>query len=229
MTENNIDYNQNDQPSPGSNFLRDLTLINLARSGANSHLNDAQRKHQAATKANEQLQSQLAENEKRARAIAAKANNLDDEVVDLEQTVAILRKEVLKLNELLSLPLNQIAQYHKEFAQNYEDQMIKQAEWMVSQKAFKELAIELGAEKGLSVEEVIKIANDKKLDVLNNNNNSEHGTNANGVTTIENRVDILKEKITSQVNLASKPQVISNIRSIQDKSLSPTAKNNFSI
>lgn len=42
------------------------------------------------------------------------------------------------------------------------------ADWMVSQKAFKELAIQFGIEKGLTPTEVHQMGLNKELDVLEN-------------------------------------------------------------
>jgi chromosome condensin MukBEF ATPase and DNA-binding subunit MukB len=106
------------------------------------------------------------------------------------------------LDDLQTLQIQNKALYNKakELQTAYEEKMQIMAEWMVSQKAFKELAIQFGFEKGLSTDEVIELGNEKKLDVLDNKHDPEHGTNANGVSTIENRVEILKEKINKQLN-----------------------------
>lgn len=65
---------------------------------------------------------------------------------------------------------------------------------MVSQKAFKELSIQFGAEKGLEPNEVIEMGLDKKIDVLEDKNDPSHNTNAGDGTTIAPRKESLIEK-----------------------------------
>ena len=56
--------------------------------------------------------------------------------------------------------------------------------WIVSQKAFKELAIEFGFEDGLSVDEVIEMGREKMIGVLDNKHNPKHGSNISDITGI---------------------------------------------
>lgn len=65
---------------------------------------------------------------------------------------------------------------------NEQKQLI--SNWIVSQKAFKELAIEFGFEDGLSLEEVLEMGEQKKLDVLDNKNNPKHGSNISDISGI---------------------------------------------
>lgn len=82
--------------------------------------------------------------------------------------------------------------------QAFEDQQLLLAEWMVSQKAFKELAIELGREKGWTVSEVIGRGNDKKPGVLNDGHEQAHGTNGSGIPLISALKGRLLDKIQGQ-------------------------------
>lgn len=68
------------------------------------------------------------------------------------------------------------------------------ADWIVSQKAFKELAIRLGAQQGLSVQEVFKQGRDLALDVLDNKNEKAHNTSIEGlpIVTVERAEKIRK-------------------------------------
>ena len=65
---------------------------------------------------------------------------------------------------------------------------------MVSQKAFKELAIQFGIEKGLTPDEIRDMGIKKKSDVLLNNNNPSHKTNSSDLTTMQEEVNRLKLK-----------------------------------
>ncbi len=88
----------------------------------------------------------------------------------------------------------EIAQANRSFKQAYEDQMELLAGWMVSQKAFKELAIQFGIEKGLTPDEIRDMGIKKEFDVLLNNNNPSHKTNSSDLTTMQEEVDRLKLK-----------------------------------
>lgn len=69
------------------------------------------------------------------------------------------------------------------------------ADWMLSQKAFKELAIQLGQEADLTFQQVIDKAQPIKMRVLDNAHEAEHGTNANGIPLLEKLSDRLREKL----------------------------------
>lgn len=79
--------------------------------------------------------------------------------------------------KLLEQPLHVIAHKHKKFRENWIKEQELLAGWMVSQRAFKELAIEYGEQLGINCEETINNGVDKKLGVLNNEFKPEHQTN----------------------------------------------------
>jgi uncharacterized small protein (DUF1192 family) len=215
MDNNDNDYSQHNR-STGPTLVQDLALMNWARSGVNRQLNNVEQEKQEVAEKNEKLQANLAQEQRRAKAVVNKANDLEFEVGDLENTIAILRNEVARLNGLLNKPLAEISQEHSGFAKNYEAQMETMAEWMVSQKSFKELAIELGTKNGLSIDDVIKQATVKKLDVLDNKNEESHNTNIQGSTIVTpERVEKLRVKYSNQP--PSKEQVLGNIKNIQEQ------------
>ena len=88
----------------------------------------------------------------------------------------------------------EIAQQYGNFKQTYEKQMEIMADWMVSQKAFKELAIEFGFDDGLQPEEVIQMGADKKIDVLEDKHDESHNTNVGDSTIINPHRDKLIKK-----------------------------------
>lgn len=98
--------------------------------------------------------------------------------------IIALKNRNQELENLLSRPLKQIAQEHPEFKDNYEavinaykeaqDEIL--ADWVLSQKAYKETAMLLGFQVGKAPEEVVKMADQQRDTVLNNQ--SEHGNNA---------------------------------------------------
>ena len=106
-----------------------------------------------------------------------------------------LKQEVEILHQLLCKPLGVIAENNDNFKKNYEEQMETMADWMVSQKAFKELAIEFGLEKSLKLEGIIQMGNKKELDVLNDKHDPSHNTNVGDSTIIGPRRNKLIAKI----------------------------------
>jgi hypothetical protein len=141
-----------------------------------------------------------------------KLNNLNSELLDdvawhegrTRQAWDMFRKErddhniTIRENNyyrtLLSKPMLEIAEANGAFKQTYEMQMAFVADWMVSQKAFKELAIEFGEKQGLTAQEVIEMGKDKAIDVLENKNNPIHITNASDAPEIIPRKELLIER-----------------------------------
>ena len=96
---------------------------------------------------------------------------------------------------LLSKPFQEIASQNGNFKKTYEAQMELMADWMVSQKAFKELAIEFGFDAhGYTPEQVIEMGLDKGIDVLEDKNDPSHNTIASNSTIIAPRKEKLVEK-----------------------------------
>lgn len=109
---------------------------------------------------------------------------LQKQLIEQSATIARLNNELRQAKEqvedyeyLLCKPMQEIARLNSDFRKTYEEQQTIMAQWMVSQKAFKELAIQFGFEKGLTAEETIKIGREKDIDVLEDKNNPEHNTN----------------------------------------------------
>lgn len=114
---------------------------------------------------------------------------------ELSDKLAARTRELQFYSNLLTKPMAEIAAKHKVFAETYRLQQEILAEWMVSQKAFKELAIEYGTQLGKTPEEVIQTGLDKEIDVLENKHNPEHNTNVGKSTIIGPHVEALKAKL----------------------------------
>ena len=130
--------------------------------------------------------------------IAHLKNELDQAVEinkELFQAAMKYKEEAEYYQKLLAKPMDEIAKANRSFKETYEAQMDLLAEWMVSQKAFKELAIQFGIEKGLTSDEVIKMGLDKKIDVLENRHDVSHNTNVGDSVYIGPRVEKLKNKL----------------------------------
>ena len=130
--------------------------------------------------------------------IAHLKNELDQAVEinkKLFQATIKYKEEAEYYKKLLAKPMAEIAQANRSFKETYEKQMELLADWMVSQKAFKELAIQFGIEKGLTPNEVIQMGLNKKIDVLENRHDINHNTNVGDSVYIGPRVDKLKNKL----------------------------------
>ena len=124
-------------------------------------------------------------------------NDIDllNEIEELRNYNQVLKHDNEYYNRLLAKPMAEIAAENRKFKETYEAQMELLANWMVSQKAFKELAIQFGIEKGLTLDEVIEMGKNKKIDVLENNHHVSHNTNVGDSVYIGPRVEKLKSKI----------------------------------
>ena len=129
--------------------------------------------------------------------IAHLKNELDQAVEinkELFQAAMKYKEEAEYYQKLLAKPMDEIAKANRSFKETYEAQMELLADWMVSQKAFKELAIQFGVEKGLTPDEIRDMGIKKRSDVLLNNNNPSHKTNSSDLTTMQEEVNKLKLK-----------------------------------
>jgi uncharacterized lipoprotein len=131
---------------------------------------------------------------KATQALEKQNKNLVANSDGADRAIVMLRKEVEFYKELLAQPMQVIAAHNHDFKKTYEEQQTLLADWMVSQKAFKELAIQLGLEKCMSIEEVIEIAQDNVINVLNDKNNPNHNTNSSDDSFISKRIEVLLEK-----------------------------------
>lgn len=146
-------------------------------------------------------------------------NQKSSYVIDLENKVKKLQKDLAEANKkadiykdqisdaskvdsyyenLLAKPLSEIAEVNGNFGVNYQKIMLTVAEWMLSQKAFKATAIEIGAALGKSVDEIIQMGNAKKMDVLDDKFDPEHGCNANAIPLIEENREKLRATISTK-------------------------------
>ena len=134
------------------------------------------------------LQKDLKEKDKLMDDMQQDIEDLEDELTDAQKN-----KDQEYYKNLLAKPMREIAEADGNFKKAYEEQMLFMAEWMVSQKAFKEVAIELGEKQGLNSDEVINMGVKKEIEVLENRNNPSHKTNANDGNVIPPRKEKLKE------------------------------------
>ena len=89
-------------------------------------------------------------------------------IEDLEDDNDKLKAENQFYKDLLTKPMLEIAKINGDFEKTYDEQQVILGEWVVSQRAFKELAIKYGIETGKTKEEVIKEGKETEVKVLNN-------------------------------------------------------------
>lgn len=132
------------------------------------------------------------------------ANALDAKrsfTVQLEQDVARLRSQLAEAQQEVAATRSKLKKAETAKAQytaGLQNQEKVTLEWMVSQKAFKALAMEFGIASGLPVEKIIEMGNRKKIDVLDNKHDPEHGTNANGLPYLAERIDQARALLTKK-------------------------------
>lgn len=134
--------------------------------------NEQEQKTRDREKLNEDFEAGLAK-----RANDEKIKKLEDELE------AKSRKPVANSNveldayyrALLSKPMLEIAKVNENFKETYFKQQEILAEWMVNQKAFKEIMLKIALENGKSEEEVMIEVENAKIKVLNNE--TEFGNN----------------------------------------------------
>lgn len=138
-----------------------------------------------------QLQQEISQLKKKLAEEQKKANQYKKQKQEASQVDAYYEN-------LLDKPLEEIAEANGNFMVNYEKKMEVMAEWMVSQKAFKELAIQFGFELGHTADETIEMANNKKIDVLDDKHDPEHGSNATGLPFLEERRSKVRRNIVDK-------------------------------
>jgi len=120
---------------------------------------------------------------------------------ELQQQLASAKQQLAEASQELAGARNRQKKAERaeaQYREAYKNQMEVTAEWMLSQKAFKELAIQFGLEQGYDAEQTIALGNQKKLDVLDNKHHPEHGSNANGLPFLEERAAGLRNKLLNQ-------------------------------
>lgn len=88
--------------------------------------------------------------------------------LDLRKKVQILEEEIKEFKGLLAKPMLEIATESGEFQKTYQKQQSKFAEWIISQRAYKELAMKYGKELGKDIQEVEKDSENAKEIVIQN-------------------------------------------------------------
>ena len=161
---------QNQQRENLANQLRnnELSDENDSLSNTNRRINDL----------NAELEDEIAIHQRRTREAWDLFRNERKERNRIVDKYNALLAEMETLKKLLAQPMREIAKQNDDFKKTYKNEMEFLADWMVSQKAFKELAIQYGNKLGIQPEEVIAQGISLKQHVLKGENNPSHNTNA---------------------------------------------------
>ena len=139
------------------------------------------------------LRSVVIEQMKGAAISDSQVKRLKNELAEQQEKTKKAEQETEYYKNLLSQPMYVIAANNNDFKKTYEIQQELLADWMVSQRAFKELAIGLGLSIGRTKEDVIAEGMANEVQVLNNQ--TKHGNNAEDNTFINKYSERLKEKL----------------------------------
>jgi hypothetical protein len=141
------------------------------------------------------LQQEIDNSNKKVESLQKNLKSSKVATLSLGHQNQLLKQEVDYYKQLLAQPMQVIAEHNQDFQKTFEEQQTILADWMVSQKAFKELAIQFGQSSGLETEDIIKMGLSKEKDVLEDKNDPSHKTNVGNSTIIGPR----KEKLLSKL------------------------------
>lgn len=126
------------------------------------------------------------------RSNAQAANEKADHLKEANVQIA---SEKQFFENLLSLPMKEIAEKNDKFKETYEAQQLFLAKWILSQKAFAETAMQIGVEAGKTTDEVQEIYTQNIASVLVNA--TKYGNNAISSP-------VLKENLTKVIKSIKK-------------------------
>ena len=135
----------------------------------------------------------IAESLDKNNKIKKNADNWRESANAARAKIKELTEEINFYKNLLSKPMIEIANNNKNFKETYTLQQELLADWMVSQKAFKELAIDFGIQLGKSKEDVVAQGFSNESKVLNNK--TKYGNDAKDSSIIEPHIEKLKSKL----------------------------------
>lgn len=88
-------------------------------------------------------------------------------------------KEIEYYKSLLTKPMREIADQNQQFLETYHEQQTIIGAWILNQRAYKEIAIKIGLENGLTKDHIIAEANKAKEKVINNQTDYDNNFNQN--------------------------------------------------
>nr|WP_288119021.1 hypothetical protein [Thiomonas sp.] len=181
-------YYQESQRQKQDNRQKQAEIDKLNQSNA---AKEAQAKRLAQEKEEAEARAKrIANSSNTAHAIAVQNGEIAKQNADIAIKYV---KEAAYYKQLLSKPMEEIAAQNGDFKATFEKQQEIIADWIVSQKAFRELAIDLGEEFGVSKEAMRKKLSEKFKAVLTDN--TKHGNNASENTGDNVLVELTEKTI----------------------------------
>lgn len=119
---------------------------------------------------------------------------------DLLADIIELNNDNMILMQMFKKDFDEIAKFSPEFASKYEKFLLRQGELMVTQRAYKELAIQFGLKLGYSLENIRLMANSLEANVLSNSNDKSHHTNIGEANSISSVAHKLLRRLTKRKN-----------------------------
>ena len=164
-------YYQESQRQRQDNRQKQAEIDKLNQSNAEK---EAQAKRLAQEKEEAEARAKrIANSSNTAHAIAVQNGEIAKQNADIAIKYV---KEAAYYKQLLSKPMEEIAAQNGDFKATFEKQQEIIADWIVSQKAFRELAIDLGEEFGVSKETMREKYSEKIKAVLTDS--TKHGNDA---------------------------------------------------
>lgn len=175
-----------------NNYFDPTNVNNYWSQEANLRADRLQKK---AEDANQNLNQQRASNQANVDLILQlrqKVGTDAEKLQNLQTDNAKLASEKQFFENLLSLPMREIADKSEKFKETYDAQQLVLAKWILSQKAYAETAIQIGLESGKTTDEVTEIYKDNMISVLANT--TKHGNNASTNNVLKDNVNKIVKK-----------------------------------
>lgn len=148
------------------------------------------------TAARRELDAQKFSNQSNGNLIVQLRDNasaLAEKNQQLQRANEKLERDNAFLENLFTLPMQQMAENNPHFKASHDAQQLALAKWILSQKAYAETAFQIGVAAGKSAEEVLAIYKDSVASVLANA--TKHNNNAVGNPVLKAYADkIIKRK-----------------------------------
>lgn len=117
---------------------------------------------------------------------------LKQRLVESTSKLAELQRKVSFYEDLLKHNVETIATYNNDFDKTLSRELDLMSKWMISQKGFKEVAVQFGLELGYTDEQIIELGTNKSVEVINNLQSTQNESSKYALTNNE-RLDRVKE------------------------------------
>lgn len=117
---------------------------------------------------------------------------LKQRLVESTSKLAELQRKVSFYEDLLKHNVETIATYNNDFDKTLSRELDLMSKWMISQKGFKEVAVQFGLELGYTDEQIIELGTNKSVEVINNLQSTQNESSKYALTNNE-RLDKVKE------------------------------------